>query len=177
MLSSERVVDMRTFLQESISKNDLEDIFRVNKLGKIIDYKMVGGGEFNTIYFVQTTNGKFIIKIAPSCNKKCMRHEQGILSNEVEVYIKLQKYGVKVPKIFAYSVSEDNIFNYLIMEYVVGSKFNKLKFSSQEKLKLYYNLGKELAKIHGIKSNEGFGFAHIGLCQTWKEAYLKMMSR
>lgn len=165
-------------MKQDIPLNVLSDIFQKHLLGTVQSADLLTGGEFNSVWKVQTDDlQEYVIKIAPHSNAKVLTYEHNLIQSEVYAYEKLANLKtVHIPKLFGYNWLDSEPYQYLIMEFIEGETLWKTKLSQEEMNRVMYKLGQAMAEIHSIKDSEGFGYRQNGLKKIWKDAYLSMIN-
>ncbi|MDE6723869.1 MAG: aminoglycoside phosphotransferase family protein [Eubacterium sp.] len=165
---------MKNKMKKSISDFDMQEIFSFNNLGKVSEIKQLSGGEFNSVYKVNTDSVEYVIKIAPD-NASVLTYEKNIAGSEQFALEKLcNNTYAKIPKVIASSDSNDK-YNYLIIEFVEGKMLLNQKLNKDEYNNVMLNLGKAIAEFHNVECDLGFGYLQNGLKPTWKEAYFDVV--
>lgn len=162
--------------KQNIPESVICEIFNRHSLGSVKNIKTLTGGMFNTVLMVQTDINKYAVKIAPKQQVQVLTYENDLIRSEVNTYTLLSNIkSVHFPKLYGYNFDSDYEYNYLIMEYIDAPTLNKVKLSKEEYDGVMYDLGKAMAQIHEIKSEDGFGYIQNGLKSTWKDAYYDML--
>jgi fructosamine-3-kinase len=109
----------------------------------------IGAGHYNDSYYIETDNGKFVLRIAPPDSVPKLFYEVDMMKSEVNIHRLIREHtNVPVPQIVYHGFSRNVIDrDYLIMEYLQGSSG---PFDERE-------LGGYVRQIHAIGSDK-FGY-------------------
>lgn len=145
---------MKNILYKNI-KNAISPI-----IGDINDIRQFENALFNKVYFINATNGKYVIKIAIGDTKKQeLKREKYI--------IKFLENKMAVPTILMYN--EFDGISYVLMEYIEGKTLqNLLSDNNTDKISRIHSLGQTLNEIHKIKLIEHYNYFEILNCQLQK---------
>ena len=164
-------------MKQMIPESIIAEIFKKHSLGEVAEIKVMSGGFFNSVLKVKTVNGEnYIIKIAPNIGTEVLTYEQDLIKSEVYIYSLLENAAsVHFPKVYACDYESDAPYKYAIMEFLEGDMLNHIKLTPGQYESVMHDLGKAMAEIHSITSEDGFGYFQNGLKLTWKDAYLSMI--
>jgi len=125
-------------------------------------------GRVNHIFEININNPKkvLILKIYPK------RWEHYKPDKEKFVFdLIMSKTGLPVPKIHILDKSKKIVSNtYILMDKAEGTMLKFAKIPKKEKSKLFYELGKDLAKLHSIKFNK-FGWIYKDKISKYETKY------
>ena len=131
----------------------------------------IGAGHYNDSYYIESDNGKFVLRIAPPDSVPKLFYEVDMMKSEVNIHRLIREHtGVPVPQIVYHDFSRNIIDrDYLIMEYLQGSSG---LFDERE-------LGGYVRQIHGIESDK-FGYPEraASMGESWPDvfhAYVKLI--
>jgi len=148
-----------------------ETIFKLFKNAgiskEISDYSELNGGFFNKVILIETSSGKYVLKISPLWNK-------GGLARENFVYSNLQNKShelFKMARIYSYTPSNNAIVpnhEALIIEYISGSKPMAADLDIR---KFHKKISSFLSTIHSIPM-KGYGWLNenfAGKKNSWQD--------
>jgi len=139
------------------TKKDFEEIAEKYELGKYKSNRHIWHALENTVYFIQTTKGKYILKIFKKSNSKFIKYQ-------IKMTDYLAKNKVLTPRILK-TKSGKGIHNYkkhdiTIQEFIIGEEREKLN-NIQVK-----NIGKEIGRLNkkllklNLKGGDNWGKDH-----------------
>jgi len=156
----------------SISKKRVESICRKKFKKCSVDNirKIVEAGAMNPVYEITISNPEKSL-ILRTFSKKWEHFKP---DKEKYVFELINnKTDLPVPEIYVLDKSKKIIpKTYLLMSKLEGIMPKKVNLSSEEKKKLYYQLGKDLAKLHKIKF-EKFGWIYKNKISKYELKYGK----
>ena len=124
----------------------------------------IGAGHYNDSYYVDSDQGRLVLRIAPADSIPKLFYEVDMMKSEVNVHRLVREHtNVPVPQILYYDFSRDLINrDYLIMEYLDG---NPGLFDEKE-------LGEYVRQIHAIKSDlHGYPERAAPTGESWQDIF------
>jgi len=127
-----------------LTKINIEKLF--SRLFADVPIKIIESshGIDQEVKIVITKNRNYVLKKP--------RREKYVIGNEVFAAMKWGEIGIPVPK----TIWHDK--ELLIQEFIDGEKFGKVKLSKNNKMKIYYQVGKIMKKMHSVETK---GYANI----------------
>ncbi len=159
-----------------ITNDEIRFLCKQANLGEVEKAQPLGAGEYNAVYSVQTSDGEFVLKIAPPESVPVMTYEQGMMEAEIFWYEQMRaQSGIRVPRI-VYSDLARTAFpaEFFFMERIPGKQLNEMDFSEEEKAAAAGTTARMAAELHRIKG-ERFGYLQMGLHDDWYEAFRAMV--
>lgn len=132
-----------------------------------------GGGLYNKVYYVNTSQGNYILKM--ECDEIFLSTRKGQIENEVYANRLLQGAGVPCASVLSYDFTGNEmgkryVFTQCITNDIVCLSWDS--FTEIEKEKIRAEIKDVLKKMNGI-TNDSFGDIHengvIGRHSTWKD--------
>lgn len=172
--------------KNSLTKQQIINLVKVNfgdkcEVGAITELK---GGMFNSAYLIErpTENDHIVLKVSLKPGAKTLTYERDPMPTEVAVFEMVkEKTNIPTPRILAFDFSKKHIpSNYFFMTALDGIAMHKVqkKMSKENLLELKKELAKYLAQLHQIQGDY-FGYFTQNekyQYQTWKEAFISMMT-
>jgi fructosamine-3-kinase len=124
----------------------------------------VGAGHYNDSYYVDSDNGRFVLRVAPPDIAPKLFYEIDMMRSEVNIHRLVREYtDVPVPRIIYHDFSRRVINrDYLIMEFLEG---NSGLFDEKE-------LGRYVRQIHAIESDEcGYPERAAPTGESWPDIF------
>lgn len=134
-------------------------------------------GFANTVWRLALDNGRnVILKISPPPDIATLTYERAMLRTETMVYRLAGPAGVPLPELLHAGFDNPLVEgDYLIIQELDGTPWNRAQLSDTEQRALRHELGRHLAALHAIPGSGLFGYQYAGLTgTTWREAFLKM---
>lgn len=153
-----------------ISYEEIHRIFLHAKLGPVRDIRVLGAGEFNSVFAVETEGQTYVLKVAAQ-NDAVQIYEQNMMESEIHWYRMMAEHtDLRIPNVYFTDFSKQLVpTNYFIMEYIRGIQRDELTVTPEQRTKGDAQVAGMLAKLHGIRG-EKFGYIQSGLYDTWDEA-------
>lgn len=166
---------------KSRSKSILNDdtIIRLFENAGILQVKSIvplEGGEFNSLYSVDTEDQSYVIKIAPIDDSCILTYESHMMEQEVYFYSLLRnRTAIRVPTIYYSDFSGKTVASsYFIMEKLAGTQVDQAGLKTEELSIVEVKTAQMVAQMHAIKG-EKFGYAQNGLQDDWYHALYSMI--
>ncbi|MFV0519484.1 MAG: phosphotransferase family protein [Lachnospirales bacterium] len=170
-----------------LDDNSIELLVKKN-FGEYVEVERItefSEGFFNAVYCVEFTKAfeghkSVVLKTGIGADKYVLTYEKDIMSTEIQVYEKLSRCGVPIPKILFTDFSRQHVnFDYFFMEKLEGLTWEKAEnlLTDKNREKLYYELGKYTAMIHNIKGDY-YGYIKKDKSyqhSSWKEAFISFI--
>ncbi len=121
-------------------------------------------------------NKSVVLKTGIEADKYVLTYEKDIMSTEIQVYEKLSRCGVPIPKILHTDFSRQFVkCDYFFMEKLEGATWEKTEnlLTDENRKKLHYELGRYTAIIHNLEGDY-FGYIKndkLYQFSTWKDAF------
>ncbi|MCP4762194.1 MAG: aminoglycoside phosphotransferase family protein [archaeon] len=172
--------------KKPLTKDELSSLVK-DSFGNEAEVKKVQelhDGYFNTAYLLEIVkkDGKIIdtvLKVAPIPEMRLMTYENDCMNTEMEVFKILKENGsIPVPNVLGYNFRHDIVKrDCLFTEKLIGTSWDKVKLSKEDKKKLKHELGVINARVNSIKGNfyGYFSYSDKSYNKTWKSAFSKMM--
>lgn len=159
-----------------VTKSEMSAIFAKAELGQVKEFSPLGEGEFNAAYLVHTTEGEYVLKIAPPKDAIILSYEKEMMRSELFWYEQIREHtSVKVPTIYFADESRNIIpCHYFIMEKLEGKPLSEMTFSSEEQAIVTRTKISMAGQIHRIQSDV-FGYVQHGTKATWYDAISEMV--
>ncbi|NLU75952.1 aminoglycoside phosphotransferase family protein [Streptomyces sp. HNM0575] len=149
---------------------------------RVASLEPVGGGTYNTLLRVCTTDGtRSMLKLPPRSHTAGLEYEHGLLTGEVTYYRRAAGlHGVPVPSVLHCRLhDEDGLRKHLLMSERPGSAWNTLAdtMPAHERSRLRRSLGRTLARAHSV-TGPGFGYpaeSVAALSPGWRTAFTAML--
>lgn len=135
-------------MRQVYSKSELQDALQNYSIGEVEDFYLFKSGFENSNYFIKTKQGSFVIKIFEG-----MDVETANILFEIEIMDKVNKAGLKIPKIFP--TNNGDLYAKLgnkyacLMNYVEGDNMEKYQLTDA----LTKEVGEEVGKIDNFLKN------------------------
>ena len=168
---------MESYTKTNVSKFDAKKLFDESGIGVAENIREVEAGEFNTIFQIRSGDKRYFMKFGSSPEVKVLSYEKDILNTEIYFYNKLEGSAVKRPAVVFTDSTRTKIgVDYFIMEALNTPLLGYTFPSTNQRKRFSYQLGANLAELHKITTEEGFGYPQCGLEETWEDAYKKMIN-
>lgn len=137
-------------------------------------------GWFNVAYFIRLEDHReVVLKIAPPSSADVMTYERGMMKSEVTLMSRAYDLGIPCPRIYGYDDTHQICdADYFFMEKCVGSNFEHVRDSLDEKVRasINYQIG-QWTKEWNRDVSTFFGYMHNKELQasSWKDAFFKMV--
>lgn len=159
-----------------ISLEEIQAMFESACLGEVKAADKLGDGEYNAVYDVETTMGRYVLKASPLDKTKVLTYEQDMMRGEVYWYAQLRTHTkIKVPyvyhKDFSHTVFPSDFF---IMERMEGEQLNNAGLSKDEKAWCDEEIARMAAQIHKV-TNDKYGYIQNELHDDWYSAIRSMV--
>ncbi|MFD9700141.1 phosphotransferase family protein [Lentzea sp. NPDC059081] len=129
-------------------------------------------GTFNTAYRIRTSEGGFVLKVAPRPDAPGLTYERDLMRTETTFYRAAHGHAV-VPEVvhadFARSLVPSD---FLLMTEIPGD--NATTLTAEARAAMRRELGQVVAGLHEV-TGTGFGYPQLGLAPTWREGFLGMV--
>ncbi|MCL2531892.1 MAG: phosphotransferase [Oscillospiraceae bacterium] len=156
---------MKSRTKYPVSEDELRKIFGAAGLGELQSHRHMTNGWFNTVVDVTTTQGEYVIKIAPPPSVRVLSHEQNMLAQELHFYDLLRENGIALPQVY----HSDFTCTLLPCHYFIMEKLqHKLRDNKAEHVQQLKD------KFRGIKGT-GFGYEQLGLEANWHLGFRSMV--
>lgn len=151
---------------------------------EVADCRALDGGTFNSVFRVRRAGGTgIVVKLAPGPDVPVLRYEQGILGTEAAYYEAVRAATrVPVPEVLGPGGWGDDpaAVDHLVMSECPGTPWFGLAdtLDAGTRTRLRAELGAQVAALHTIAGDEGFGYParSLGaLRPSWREAFLGMV--
>lgn len=127
------------------------------------------GGDFNSTFYVNTSEGEVVVRFPPVPTELLYRFEKHLLQAEVEAYKGLSSIGVPTPTVLSYDSSfAVTPSEYLVVTFLPGVTLRNATLSEEERARIDEELGMYFRKMHTLEG-EGFGFLSDTLSPSWFE--------
>ena len=148
---------MKSRTKYPVSESELRKIFEAAELGELQSYRHMTNGWFNTVVDVTTTQGEYVIKIAPPPSVRVLLQEHNLLAQELRFYDLLRENDIALPQIYHSDLTRTLLpCHYFIMEKLQ----HKLRDNKAEHVQ---QLKDTFRSIEGT----GFGYEQLGLEPNW----------
>jgi fructosamine-3-kinase len=137
----------------------------------------LGGGEFNSLYSVDTADQSYVIKIAPIDGSCILTYETHMMEQEVYFYSLLRNQtSIRVPTIYYSDFSGKTIASgYFIMEKLAGAQADQAGLNSEEFAMIEAKTAEMVAQMHAIRGGK-YGYAQNGMQNDWYHALHSMIT-
>lgn len=143
-----------------------------NKIKSVQEFK---SGLFNSSYFIELENIKWVLRAAPNKVSRIFQHEEFLMQREYNLYPYFAPVLKIIPKIHYSDFSHQIIDrDYVIQNFIKGLLWDEVKdnLTSQENESLWKQLGKIAFSIHKIKGKT-FGLPHpMEMFTDWSDAVI-----
>lgn len=118
-------------------------------------YYPITGGLFNTTYYLETGEGRYVLRVGPVNRELLLAFELNLMEAEVFAYELCREIGVPVSEVVAWDDSKTLIDrDYMLVTYIDDSSpLLEQKLPQEEKDRLYLEVGRYAAQIHSITSD------------------------
>ncbi|MFF9350784.1 phosphotransferase family protein [Streptomyces sp. NPDC014734] len=150
---------------------------------RIVVYERLTGGTFNTVTRIVLADGDaWVVKVPPpAIAGTLMSHERDLLVNEAAFHA-CAAGAAPVPRVLHSELVPDAPTGpYVIMSACPGRPWNELAaesaLSAAETRRLRIELGRIVARVHGVTGTGGFGHPGLALgplAPTWRQAFTAM---
>ena len=169
---------MESNTKKYVSKYDAKKLFEESGIGPAEIVKECENGEFNTVYLVKSNGKRYYLKFGNDDSTPTLSYEKNMLKTELGIYEAIEGTDILRPAMVFKDTSREKIgVDYFITEGLdapmLGLTFPNLK----ARKRVMYQLGADVAKIHSVKSEDGFGYEQFGKKATWAEAYKLMIDK
>lgn len=153
-----------------ISQEDIRRVFHHAGLGAVRDIRVLGAGEFNSAFAVDTEKGTYALKVAAK-NDAVQIYEQDMMKSEILWYqVMSRQTDLRVPQVYVSDFTKQLIpTNYFIMEFISGIQKDELNVTPEQREKGDAEIARMIAKLHRVQG-EQFGYIQSGLHDTWDQA-------
>ena len=150
-----------------ISREQIEAIFLHAQLGPVRDIRVLGAGEFNSAFAVETDGGTYALKVGAN-NAAVQIYEQDMMKSEVHWYqVMRERTDIRVPRVYVTDFSQSIVpTNYFIMEFISGVQKDEMAFTPEQAIKADREIARLVAKLHRVPG-EKFGYIQCGLHDSW----------
>jgi len=156
---------MKSQTKYPVTTAELRNIFAAAELGELQSHRPMTKGWFNTVVSVTTTQGEFVIKIAPPPSVRVLSQEQGMLAQELRFFALLQEHDIALPQVYHTDLTRTLLpCDYFIMEKL----HHPLRDNKAEHVQHLKNT------FRSIKGT-GFGYEQLGLEANWYEGFRGMV--
>lgn len=154
----------------NISIEDIRRIFLHAGLGTPSDIRVLGAGEFNSVYAVEAGGQTYALKVAAN-NDAVQIYERDMMKSELHWYQVISgQTDLRVPNVFFSDFMKQLVpTNYFIMEFLAGKQKDELTLTPEQQTKADTQIARMIAKLHRIKGDK-FGYIQSGLYDTWDQA-------
>lgn len=153
-----------------ISNEDIVRIFRHAGLGAVKSIQVLGAGEFNSAFSVETDTETYALKVAAN-NAAVQIYEQNMMESEVHWYrVMAEQTDLRIPRVYFTDFTKQLIpTNYFIMEFIRGTQKDACTVTPAQKVKADAQIARMIAKLHRIRGTR-FGYIQSGLRDSWDQA-------
>ncbi len=125
-----------------------------------IDIQPITTGLFNTSFFIKTTDGEWVLRIAPPEDSEFCFYERGMMRQEPLIHqLVSEKTSTPIAGIIKYDDSLDLIDReYILMERLPGKPMSDAAEINEDKV--LRQMGRYLAQVHSITSDE-YGYTGV----------------
>ncbi len=169
-------------MPENFPIADLQAALAPHLGGAELEFAAIPTGKFNTSYYVSGAPGKFVLRVAPPDDAGFIFYERGMMAHEPEIHQLLrEETSVPVAEILAFDTSRKRLpRNFILMRRLPGNALSEAPVSGVSPGKIYEQVGKALARVHGVRRNR-FGYlgAHKPMepQNSWREAFEVMWNK
>ena len=158
-----------------VSQRDIERIFRYAGLGEVSHVRVLGAGEFNSVYAVEAGGRRYALKVGAN-NDAVQRYEKDMMKSELHWYrVTREQTDIRVPAVYFSDFTKSVIpTNYFIMEYLEGTQKDEMVFTPAQREKADAVVAGMLARLHRVRGTR-YGYIQCGLHDTWDEALEHMV--
>jgi len=145
-----------------------------------VTFQPIRTGKFNRSYYVTTSGGQYVLRIAPPPGTVLLFYERDMMRQEPRVHeAVLEHAAAPVPRIIAFDDSRKHIDRmFLIMERMPGTALSEVWAADYDRV--LHQVGSCLARVHAIQGDKyGYVGPHKPMepQETWCDAFRIMWSK
>lgn len=163
--------------QYTISNDTIGKILNWYNLGNLKSCITIKAGLINPAFFI---NGRYVLRIDKSDRLKNVQGHDTRFEREAFLYDLLPKRGIPTPQCLGFDSSREIIpEKYIIVSYIKGISLSDgfKNFDKESQLKLSFQMGELLRKIHGITPKDlSSGGQLFGPKVGWEKLYEKELT-
>lgn len=158
-----------------ISHGDIRRIFAHAGLGSVDSIRILGAGEFNSVFAVKAGGSTYALKVGAR-EDAVQIYERNMMKSELHWYqVMKEQTDLRVPRIWFSDFTKELVpTNYFIMEYIPGIHKDDPALTPAQRDACDAEIARMAAKLHRIRG-EKFGYPQSGLYDTWDQALTRIV--
>ena len=146
----------------------------------LLEFSPIKTGKFNQSYWVESEEGQYVIRVAPSRRNVFVFYERGMMAQEPQIHALVRaETAVPVPRILGFDDSHTLIdHDYMLMDALPGRPLTEMPQSNFEHV--LGQIGEMLAEVHQLHTNQ---YGYLGTHKPmqpqmhWVDAFAIMWNK